>query len=464
MDIQTLETVARQVRRDIITMTAAAGAGHPGGSLSSADVMVALYFDVMNVDPKDDKNPDRDRFVLSKGHSAPALYGTLCELGYFGREEFDHFRQLHGILQGHPDIKKCPGVDASTGSLGQGISIAVGMALGAKHTGNPCRVYALLGDGESQEGLVWEASMAAAHYKLDNLTVILIGCYVIGYLMQLINASFIDFLTLDAYMIFTKGQVWRIFTWIISPPADLGVFTIVMLFFYYSIGTTLERTWGTYRYNVYIWGGVLITLLASFVCMGVCYLIFGSEMLEVYGAIYKSAYSDVYGSFYSSMSNTEAFFAASSFLFSTYYINMSIFLAYAATYPDNVVLLMFVVPVKVKWLGFIYGALLIYQMIQYYRYAPLGWFGMVAIAASLLNFLIFWLRSRNLSYLSPKQVKRKVVFKQQVKSGEKYSGHKCCICGRTDADDPTLEFRYCSKCAGNYEYCQDHLFTHEHKV
>ena len=173
MDIQALQSTCRQVRRDIITMTNKAGAGHPGGSLSCTEALVALYFDVMRgIDPKDDKNPNRDRFVLSKGHAAPALYGTLCERGYFGREEFDHFRQLHGILQGHPDVKKCPGVDASTGSLGQGISIAVGMALGAKHTGNPCHVYTIIGDGESQEGLVWEASMAAAHYKLDNLTVI----------------------------------------------------------------------------------------------------------------------------------------------------------------------------------------------------------------------------------------------------------------------------------------------------
>lgn len=174
MDIQALQSTCRQVRRDIITMTNKAGAGHPGGSLSCTEALVALYFDVMKgIDPKDDKNPNRDRFVLSKGHAAPALYGTLCERGYFGREEFDHFRQLHGILQGHPDVKKCPGVDASTGSLGQGISIAVGMALGAKHTGNPCHVYTIIGDGESQEGLVWEASMAAAHYKLDNFTVIL---------------------------------------------------------------------------------------------------------------------------------------------------------------------------------------------------------------------------------------------------------------------------------------------------
>ncbi len=173
MDIQTLESYAREVRKDIIIMTSKAGAGHPGGSLSCTDALVALYFDVMNVDPKNDKMPERDRFVLSKGHAAPALYGTLCERGFFGKEEFDKFRQLHGILQGHPDTKKCPGVDASTGSLGQGISIAVGMALGAKHIGSKSRVYTVIGDGESQEGLVWEASMAAAHYKLDNLTVIL---------------------------------------------------------------------------------------------------------------------------------------------------------------------------------------------------------------------------------------------------------------------------------------------------
>ncbi len=173
MDIQELKDVCRRVRRDIIIMTNKAGAGHPGGSLSATEAMVALYFDVMQgVDPKDDKNPTRDRFVLSKGHAAPGLYGTLCERGFFGPEEFDHFRQLHGILQGHPDVKKCPGVDASTGSLGQGISIAVGMAIGAKKTGNPCHVYTIIGDGESQEGLVWEASMAAAHYGLDNLTVI----------------------------------------------------------------------------------------------------------------------------------------------------------------------------------------------------------------------------------------------------------------------------------------------------
>ena len=172
MDMQAQESLCRQVRRDIITMVTKAGSGHPGGSLSCTEALVALYTDVMNVDPKNPKMEDRDRFVLSKGHAAPALYAVLGELGFFDKAEFANFRQLHSFLQGHPDAKKCPGVDASTGSLGQGISIAAGMALGAKHMGSKAHVYTIIGDGESDEGLVWEASMAAAHYKLDNFTVI----------------------------------------------------------------------------------------------------------------------------------------------------------------------------------------------------------------------------------------------------------------------------------------------------
>jgi transketolase len=173
MTIQELEATCKQVRRDIINMTADAGSGHPGGSLSVTEILVALYFSKMKIDPKNPRDPNRDRFVLSKGHATPGLYGVLGRRGYFPIDEFKGFRQIHSILQGHPDMKKCPGVDASTGSLGQGASIAVGMALGAKHTGNPCHVYAALGDGECQEGLIWEASMAAAHYKLDNLTFLL---------------------------------------------------------------------------------------------------------------------------------------------------------------------------------------------------------------------------------------------------------------------------------------------------
>ena len=169
----TNRSTCTQVRRDIINMTAAAGCGHPGGSLSIVEALVALYYEKMNIDPQNPKMEDRDRFVLSKGHAAPALYAVLGERGFFSTEEFANFRQYGSFLQGHPDMKRCPGVDASTGSLGQGISIATGMALGAKAQGKSYQVYTIIGDGESQEGLVWEACMAAAHYKLDNLTVIL---------------------------------------------------------------------------------------------------------------------------------------------------------------------------------------------------------------------------------------------------------------------------------------------------
>ena len=173
MNTAELSCICKQVRRDIINMTANAGSGHPGGSLSATELMTTLFFRQMRIDPKNPKNPNRDRFVLSKGHSAPCYYAVLAERGFISRDEFTNFRQLHSILQGHPDCKKVPGVDASTGSLGQGCSIAVGMALGAKHQGQDVKVYTLLGDGECQEGQIWEAFMSAAHYKLDNLTVII---------------------------------------------------------------------------------------------------------------------------------------------------------------------------------------------------------------------------------------------------------------------------------------------------
>jgi len=173
MDLQQLALTCKQLRRDIVNMTADAESGHPGGSLSAVELMAATYYTQMRVDPGAPDDPDRDRFVLSKGHAAPCYYAILGEMGFFDRSQFKDFRQLHSILQGHPDAKKVPGVDASTGSLGQGVSIAVGMALGAKASANGCKVYTLLGDGELQEGQVWEASMAAAHYKLDNLTLMI---------------------------------------------------------------------------------------------------------------------------------------------------------------------------------------------------------------------------------------------------------------------------------------------------
>ena len=167
-----LQKIANEVRKDIVTAVHAAKAGHPGGSLSAADLFTYLYFEEMNVDPKDPKKADRDRFVLSKGHTAPGLYSALAERGYFPKEDLKTLRHLGSYLQGHPDMKHIPGVDMSSGSLGQGISAAVGMALSAKLSNEAYRVYTLLGDGEIQEGQVWEAAMFAGFRKLDNLVVI----------------------------------------------------------------------------------------------------------------------------------------------------------------------------------------------------------------------------------------------------------------------------------------------------
>lgn len=168
-----LARVARRVRRHIVRMIALAGSGHPGGSLSCADILVTLYFRVLRVDPRRPGWPDRDRFVLSKGHACPALYAVLAERGFFPLDELWTLRRLGSSLQGHPDMRKTPGVEASTGSLGQGLSVGLGMALAGRLDGAPWRVYVLLGDGEIQEGQVWEAAMAAAHYGVDNLTAIL---------------------------------------------------------------------------------------------------------------------------------------------------------------------------------------------------------------------------------------------------------------------------------------------------
>lgn len=291
----------------------------------------------------------------------------------------------------------------------------------------------------------WEKKFGK--YAIPNLTFILIGCYVLGYLLKALVPSMMSYLTLDPYAIL-HGQVWRLVTWVISPPSSFDIFTIIMLLFYLSLGNSLERVWGTWQYNVYIFTGILLTVVGSFVCMGIFYLVYGEAASLV----------------------MKALCASGAWQFSTYFINMSIFLAYAATFPNAQVLLMFVVPVKVKWLGIVYGGMLVYEMISYFRiglsiYAEY-WFGVSAIAASLLNFLIFWLRSRNHMHWNPKQMKRKMEFRQDIRRNPnpKITKHKCAVCGRTEQDDPTLEFRFCSKCNGNYEYCQYHLFTHQHVI
>ena len=171
--IDELKNQATEIRKSILKMTGRAGSGHPGGSLSGADIVTALYFNIMNIDPEKPDWADRDRFVLSKGHAAPVLYAALAAQGYFPEEDLEHLRKTGHHLQGHPDMKGTPGVDMSTGSLGQGLSAAVGMGLAARLDNKDYNVYALVGDGESQEGQIWEAAISAVHYNLTNLVLIL---------------------------------------------------------------------------------------------------------------------------------------------------------------------------------------------------------------------------------------------------------------------------------------------------
>ncbi len=295
-----------------------------------------------------------------------------------------------------------------------------------------------------QAGQEWRIKMKMSSferrfgkYAIQNLSFVLVLCYAVGYLLQMFDRSgtLILYLTLDPYAIL-HGQIWRLLTWILIPPGSSNIFlTLIMLYFYCSIGTTLERTWGTYRYNVYLFQGMLFTIAGSFLLMGFHYL-FNRDGIAAVGAEY--------------------YFLISSLYFSTYYINMSIFLAFAATFPDVQVLLMFIIPIKVKWLGIIYAVMLLFDFLQ------AGVDGKFAIAASLLNFVVFFLTSRNMMHLNPKQIHRRQEFKRDVKRSAGITKHKCAICGRTEVDSPQLQFRFCSKCDGNYEYCEEHLYTHTH--
>lgn len=279
-------------------------------------------------------------------------------------------------------------------------------------------------------------------YAIKNLSLVLIICYAFGYLFEWIYPNFLHFLYLNPYKIIFQGQIWRLVTWLVVPPSGFDFFTLLMLYFYYSIGTTLERTWGTYRYNVYIFSGAIFTILGAFLLLGYT-MLFQTDVFTALG---------------------EDYFTIVSGMFSTYYVNMSIFLAFAATFPNMQVLLFFILPIKVKVLGIIYGVILIYQFIVGYgtNLAVLNVANRFVIAASLMNFIVFFLTSRGKIRMTPKQMKRRQEFRREVKKSVKITRHKCAICGRTEETNPELEFRFCSKCDGNYEYCQDHLFTHTH--
>jgi transketolase len=201
-DVKYLKQKANDIRKDIIKMTHKAKAGHPGGSLSAADIVSALYFHVMKIDPKNPGWKERDRFVLSKGHACPVWYAALAEKGYFDMDHLNTLRKFHSILQGHPDMKKTPGVDMTSGSLGNGLSIGIGMALAAKRNKLNYNVYVMLGDGEIQEGMVWEAAMSAAHYHIDNLIAI------VDY-----NGLQVDGWTKDVMSIHPVVEKWEAFGW-----------------------------------------------------------------------------------------------------------------------------------------------------------------------------------------------------------------------------------------------------------
>ena len=287
-------------------------------------------------------------------------------------------------------------------------------------------------------------------FAIRNLSLILILCYVAGYIIEFAAPAFMEYLTLNPYAI-VHGQVWRIVSWIIIPPGESNIFfAIIMLVFYYSIGTSLERTWGTFQYNLYLFAGMFFTLIGSFLMMGFCYL-FRPELLN-------GIYSEY------------TVFESLSYVFSTYYVNMSIFLAYAATFPDNQVLLMFIIPIKVKWLGVVYGAFLVYEMISgMLMNGNVGFVYPFVIGSSMLNFIVFFFTTRNYIRMNRSQRKmhRDFARKQRTDKAARNAGitkHRCAVCGRTEKDGDDLVFRFCSKCAGNYEYCQDHLYTHIHKT
>lgn len=272
-------------------------------------------------------------------------------------------------------------------------------------------------------------------YGIPDLTIYIMISYVLGYALMMVNPGILSMLSLDVSRIL-HGQIWRLVTWVIYPPSTQGPlwFIIAILLFYYPISKSLENTWGNFRFTLYVLSGIVFTVISAF-------------LLYVISPVYASAAS-YYGAY------------------STYYISISIFLAYAFTYPEMRVYIYFVLPIKMKWMAVFYAVILVFNAFTYIRGG--WWFMVFPIVASLLNFILFFLGTRNMSRYNPKEIHRRNEFKRAV-AGSRVnpstggiSKHKCAICGRTEKDDPNLEFRFCSRCNGNYEYCQDHLFTHTH--
>ncbi len=300
-------------------------------------------------------------------------------------------------------------------------------------------------------------------YAIHHLTMYIIMTYVAGYILSMMQSvgggsygSITGLLMLSPSLIL-RGQIWRLVSWLLIPPSSLGIFTIIMLFCYYQLGTLLERTWGDFLYNVYIFFGLIMTVVGAFLL----YFITGRD----YGP-----------------------------MFTTYYVSLSIFLGFAMTFPDQQLLFMFIFPIKIKYLALIDLIYLAYEVITYFRYgAAYGLPVLVMIICSLASTILFFFMTRRYSRFNPKERKRQRDFRRAMNGGgpfgtqgrtgsgqaqyrtsgekidrhtfgggQKIAVHRCAVCGRTELDSPDLEFRFCSKCNGNYEYCQDHLYTHMH--
>lgn len=270
-------------------------------------------------------------------------------------------------------------------------------------------------------------------YAIRNLSLYIVMGYVTGYLLLMFAPKVLSFIVLNPALVM-KGEVWRLVTWIITPPTSPSFFTFVMLLFYFSMGNMLERTIGTFLYNVYMFGGMLITAVGIMLVYIVC-----EYVLHVPAGI------DILGFSY--------------YVVSTYYICLSIYLALAICYPDMTILYAMILPVKMKYM-------LVFELLilGYYFYYTPTILGRANILLSVVSFGIFYLSTKNLRRFSPKQIKRRKSYKEQIRVNKVENViHRCVICGMTDKDAPDMQFRYCSKCTGNKEYCQNHLFTHTHK-
>ena len=278
-------------------------------------------------------------------------------------------------------------------------------------------------------------------YAISNLTIYIIAIYIVGYIIRLMpnGNTILSYITLNPYLIL-HGQIWRLVSWVLIPPTSLSIWLLITLYFYYFIGTTMERTIGTFRYNVFIFTGMLLMILAAFVSYGWIVLTSGGSGSEVV-AYRMMTYS---------------------YIFSTYYLQEMVFLSFAITYPQMQVLFMFIIPIKVKYLGIFYAAYMAFEAISngiISGMVPI----LIVILFQFINLGLFYISLGRAHHLRPSESRRRNEFKQNVKMAPKgITRHKCAVCGRSETDDPNLEFRFCSKCNGNYEYCQDHLFTHQH--